>query len=47
MLLASGQSPEKVASMLGNSVPVLESHYKGLATQAEALEHFNLYPEDL
>lgn len=47
MLLASGQTPDKVASMLGNSVPVLEAHYKGLATQTEALQHFNLYPEDL
>lgn len=44
MMLARGDNPILVASSLGNSVDVLESSYKGLATQQEALYYFNIRP---
>lgn len=45
MMLARGDAPHAVASALGNSVEILESHYKGLASPAEAAEYFSVIPK--
>lgn len=44
MLLASGMPIHEVASRLGNSPSVLESHYKGLATKEDADRYFSIEP---
>lgn len=43
-LLAVGKQAPEVAGMLGHSVNVLESHYKGLMTADQGREYFNILP---
>ena len=44
-LLASGVNSNKVASIMGHSVAVLETHYQGLMTDTEADQYFNVRPQ--
>jgi hypothetical protein len=32
---------------MGNTVPMLFKHYRGLLTEQEAVEHFAILPKDL